>query len=105
MEKIQLMRAGLGPKKVPFLDYGEAWEFHDEMVGAFPQLSNCSGYELLRTQPQNSRELFVIPSQSGGYTVQYLKSVVCQAKLYIRPIQKYLSLVALVEEKDEMVSV
>ncbi len=28
--------------------------------------TDCGGYELLRTQPQNSRELFVIPPQSDS---------------------------------------
>ena len=63
MDKIDLIRARLGPKKIP-------WEFHDDIIGAFPKLANCGGYELLRTKQSNNRERFVIPSQSGGYTVQ-----------------------------------
>ena len=44
------------------------------------------GYELLRTVPN------VIPPPQGGYTVEYLKNIVSQAKVYIRPLQKNLSL-------------
>ena len=105
MDKIDLIRAGLSPKNIPLFEYGEPWEFHDDIIGAFPKLANCGGYELLRTQQSNNRELFVIPSQSGGYTVQYLKSIVSQAKVYIRPIQKDLSLSPILERKNEMVSI
>ncbi len=49
MDRVDLIRAGLGPKKIPFFDHGEAWEFHDELLLAF------------RTLPNNNREFFVIP--------------------------------------------
>ena len=34
-----------------------------------------------------NRYLEVIPIPPGGYTIEYLKDVVQQAKVYIRPIQ------------------
>ncbi len=73
MEKADLINAGLGPKKICLFEYGEAFEFHDELLNAYPKLVR---YELLRTLPNNNRQLGVIPPQSGGYTVQYLKNVV-----------------------------
>lgn len=76
------------------------WEFHEEIMSAFPKLSEGGGYELLRTQPNNNRELCVIPPKCGGYAVEYLKNVVSQAKIFIRPIQKDLSLTPLVVNED-----
>ncbi len=46
----------------------------------------------------NNREFFV-----SGYTVQYLKSIVSQAKVYVRPMQKDLDLTPLMADKDEFV--
>ena len=66
-------------------------ELHEEIISSFPRLKDGGGYELLRTKPENNRVLFVIPSPAGGYTVNYLKSIVNQAKVYIRPIQQNLS--------------
>ena len=50
----------------------------------FPKLKDAGGYELLRVGARN-RCLEVIPIPPGGYTVEYLKDVVQQAKVYIRP--------------------
>ena len=52
-------------------------------MSAFPKLSGGGGYELMRTQPNNNRELWVIPPKSGGYNVEYLKNVVSQAKIFM----------------------
>ena len=57
MEKAELINAGLGPRKLSLLECGESWEFHDEILSAFPKLSDGGGYELMRTQPNNNREL------------------------------------------------
>ena len=43
--------------------------------------------ELLRTAEGNSRLLHVIPPLAGGYTASYLKSIMAQSKVYIRPLQ------------------
>ena len=75
-----------------------------ELADLFPKLTDGGGYELLRTQPNNSRELCVIPPQSGGYTVEYVKNVVSQAKLFVRPIQKDLSLSSVRSEFSDVVS-
>ena len=40
MDKAELIRAGLGPKKLSLFEYGEPWEFHDEIV--FVWLWLCS---------------------------------------------------------------
>ena len=76
MEKAELISAGLGPRKLSLFEYGQ---FHDDVMAAFPKLADGGGYELMRTK-QNNRELCVIPSLSGGYTAEYLKSIVARDK-------------------------
>ena len=74
MDRIDLIRAGLGPKRIPFFEYGEPWEFHEDVIAAFPKLAQGGGYELLRTLPGNNKEFFVIPPDSGGYSVKYFEA-------------------------------
>ena len=92
MEKAELIRAGLGPRKLSLFEVGDSGQFHDDVMAAFPKLAEGSGCELMRTKQNNNRELCVIPPLSDGYIAEYLKAIVGQAKLYIRPIQKYLSI-------------
>ena len=92
MDKAELIRAGLRPRKLSFFEFGDSNEFHEMIISAFPKLMEGGGYELLRTVPNNNKELYVIPPPHGGFTVEYLKSIVSQAKVYIRPLQKNLSL-------------
>ena len=63
----------LGPHKLS----GDSGQFHDDV-----KLAEGEGYELMRTKQNNNRDLCVI---SGGYTAE---SIVGQAKVSIRPIQK-----------------
>lgn len=94
LETGELLRAGLGKKHLSFFESGTSGEVHEEILQAFPQLSEGGGYELLRvgdTGGQRS-QLRVIPPPSQGYTVGYLKEVLRQAKVYVRPLQKDLSL-------------
>ena len=67
--------------------HGDNDDLHFTLMEAFPQLKEGGGYELLK-----SRQLEVIPSPADGYTAAYLKDVVGQGKLYIRPIQRDLAL-------------
>ena len=59
----------------------------------FPKLKAGGGFELLRIRPQ-SRELDLIPIPHGGYTVEYLKAVVQNAKVSVCPIQAALDISA-----------
>ena len=106
LDKATLIRAGLGPRKLSLFEYGESFEFHQSIMDSFPRLADGGGYELLHTKKNTNRELCVIPpSPPGGYTVDYLKSIVSQAKIYIRPIQKKLPLSSLVDEVDDVVGI
>ena len=73
-------------------------------MAAFPKLADGGGHELMRTKQNNNRELCVIPFLSGGYTAEYLKSIVGQAKVCIRPIQKDLSITPVNKESVFSVS-
>ena len=104
MEKADLIRADLGPRKLSLFEFGDSSQFHDDVLVAFPKLADGGGYELLRTKQNNNKELCVIPPPSGGYNAEYLKSIVGQAKVYIRPIQKDLSTTPLNDDSDTLVS-
>lgn len=99
LHKAELIRAGLGGARLSLFENGDAWEFHEQLVEKFPKLHDGGGYELLRAVG-SSHELQIIPPPSGGYTTSYVKSVVGQAKVYVRPIQKDLSLEEVGTESD-----
>ena len=92
VEKAELQNSGLGTKQITFFERGSSWELHEELIQAFPKLENAGGYELMRTEEGNSKDLFVIPQPVEGYTASYLKTIVQHAKIYIRPLQQDLPL-------------
>ncbi len=55
MEKVELLRAGLGPRKLSLFVHGESSELHHDIITAFPKLASSGGYELLRTIPNNNK--------------------------------------------------
>ena len=91
-ERVSLKMAGLGECRFPVEVSVTAQELCDALEVQFPKLSQGGGFELLRTEEGCPKELGVIPIPDGGYTVDYLKAVVHNAKIYIRPLQSDLSL-------------
>ena len=91
-ERALLQIAGLGEKRVTILANSEAPEVYEELVVAFPKLSNAGGFELMRVPEGGSKQLEVIAAPETGYTVSYLKAVIHHAKIYIRPLQRDLCL-------------
>ena len=69
--------------------YGDSSDFHDTIIESFPPIADAGGYELLWVSGPG-RSLEVIPFPADRYTAAYLKDIVRQAKIYIRPIQKNL---------------
>ena len=61
---------------------------HQCIVEQFPQLDH-RGYLILRTTNESGRlrDLMEIPMPSAGFSVDNLKSVLGQAKAYLRPLQ------------------
>ena len=85
-DKVKLAKLGLGLKTLSFRIEGDADHVHDVIVGAFPVLKECGGYTLLRLG-SGSRSLMEIEGPESGITVSFLKDILNQAKLYIRPLQ------------------
>lgn len=82
--------SGLGLKRLTLSLTDDYDDVHYYIMEAFPKLKEAGGYELLRSS--NGRVLEVVPTPPGGYSAAYLKDVMQQAKIYIRPIQKSLSI-------------
>lgn len=90
-ERAELLIAGLGEKKISFDVYAIASEIHDELLFQFPRLRDAGGYELLRLET-GTQNLEIIPPPPVGYSIEFLKAVVQQAKVYIRPLQRDLNI-------------
>ena len=100
--KANLIRAGLGLKEINFSLNGDSSGFHEEIMNAFPKLRDGGGYELLRTSDGHSKLLHIIPPLSGGYTAPYLKSIMAQSKVYLRPLQQDLSMEPITSDEHEV---
>ena len=87
-KRVTLALNNLGEKKLEFPRNGNGTQVHQCIVEQFPQLDH-RGYLILRTTSESgrSRDLMQIPMQSAGFSVDYLKSVLGQAKAYLRPLQ------------------
>ena len=83
-EKITLAAAGLGLKRLSFMQDGDDRHIKDVVYDAFPQLIGRGGFDILRPGEQ-SKTLMVVSPPPDGLTVPYLKDVVNQSKIYIRP--------------------
>lgn len=102
----ELMNGGLGRKQLTLFKYDGAAEIHSEILYAFAILREGGGYELLRVSdcgPRNT--LHVIPQPAQGYSVSYLKEVVRQAKVYIRPVQRDLQMNPEVQSAPDSVTI
>lgn len=86
-EKIELAKMGLGLKAIEFGSDGDAEHIHKVILESFPVLDSCGGYTLLRLA-ENSHSMVEIDGPDCGMTVPYLRDILNQAKLYIRPLQK-----------------
>lgn len=87
-------RFGLGEKRISLSAYGDAQDMYHELTFQFPKVCNAGGFELLRV-PEGGKQLDVLASPANGYTVSYLIALVHHAKIFVRPLQKDLSLDAL----------
>ena len=81
---------GLGLSEAVFNSDGDAEHIHQVLLEKFPVLESCGGYTLLRLA-ENSHSMVEIEGPDSGMTVSYLKDILNQAKLYIRPLQRDIS--------------
>ena len=99
-EKVVLQKAGLGFKKIKFdLETDEVSVYNqltsssscnsqpDELTSGYSQLQNCGGFELMKCMP-NCKVLESLQCQTSA---KNLKAVAGQGKIYIRPIQRSLT--------------
>lgn len=83
-----LGEARLGIRQLQLPLTGSAGDLHNELIGTFPQLLTCGGYEIMRAAP-GSRTLLPVGQSSRPVTAQYLSADVRPStKLYVRPIQR-----------------
>ena len=65
----------------------------------YPKIKEGGGIELLRAVGggRGQRKLEVLKSGPQGYTITYLRNIICigQATIYLRPLQKDLDLTTL----------
>ena len=87
-DRVTLKLAGLGEKRFALDRNATAQDVYDALEYQYPKLR---GFELLRACEGGSKELAVLQMPIGGYTTEYLKAVMNNAKLYIRPLQTDLS--------------
>ena len=90
-ERVVLALNNLGEKRVEFPRDGNGAQVHEAIISTFPSLA--SGYELLRNSEGRGKELMKIPMPDSGFSVDYLRSVLGQAKGFLRPLQKDIVLV------------
>lgn len=98
-ERAALQIAGLGEKRISLNALADAQEIYQDLAFHFPKLCDGGGFELLRLPEGGGKQLDVIASPESGYTVSYLRAVVHHAKIFIRPMQRDLSLEP---QKDEV---
>ena len=99
-ERAALQIAGLGEKKISLNAFADAQEIYQDLAFHFPKLCDGGGFELLRVPEGGGKQLDVIASPESGYSVSYLRAVVHHARIFIRPLQKDLSLEP---QKDEVI--
>jgi hypothetical protein len=90
-ERVALALNNLEEKRIEFPRDGNGALGHEAIISTFPSLA--SGYQLLRNSEDRGKELLKIPMPASGFSVDYLKSVLGQAKGFLRPFQKDIVLV------------
>ena len=87
-QKIQLATIGLTTKVLHFEVGGTAHHVHSIIIQEYPILEDCGGYTLLRLA-ENSHDLVEIEEPLDALIdVEYLKNILNNATLYIRPLQQ-----------------
>ena len=99
-QRLEHIDAGLGRRKITFDGDGDANHVSTKLEEMFPKLSECGGFEILRSQGAKEKLRLVNPPKSG-YSVSFLRDLsgLGGAVAYIRPIQLDISL-SKTEEMD-----
>jgi hypothetical protein len=95
--------SGLGEKKVEVPFTATPDELHQVILATFPALEMCGGYQLCRCAA-GSKRLKVIQSPVTGHTPLTLADVIGQSRVYIRPLQRDVSLASTSQSQGHDVS-
>ena len=103
-DKLALLAAGLGRKKVTFGNKDGALIFKGKLEETYPKLKQGGGFQQLRSGARPG-ELLVVKPPSTGYTVPFLRdgTSLGQALIYVRPIQQNLDMSELVNQENTSV--
>ena len=101
-EKQVLQKAVLGLKKIKFSVEDDEVAVYNQLTGkvesdetaGYPQLKNCAGFEL----PRCILNCKVLEPMEMVMSAKNLKAAAGQGKIYIRPIQRSLSVIPLKSE-------
>ncbi|XP_076812875.1 uncharacterized protein LOC143459548 [Clavelina lepadiformis] len=86
-QKLDLFKCGLGEKAVTFAALDTKEELDQKLKSAFPPLSECGGYCILVNSGKG-----LINISFGPCEAMMLKKALGTGKVYLRPIQKNISL-------------
>ena len=102
-EKVELFLAGLGEKRVtfPFTDYKV--EFIETMWENYPILKDIK-FDVFRAE-RNVKEMVFIQPPPTGYGTIYLKTIIYQGRLYVRPQMNLMKDDVVYLENDDMYKV
>jgi len=91
--KTQFLNASLGEKKITFEKKSSCSYFHEKLLESYPKLKEAGGYELMHTKFRSTSKLeILLPKGNAGHNVLDLKEIVASVRIYLRPLQKDLSL-------------
>ena len=102
-EKVELFLAGLWEKRVtfPFTDYKV--EFIETMWENYPILKDIK-FDVFRAE-RNVKEMVFIQPPPTGYGAIYLKTIIYQGRLYVRPQMNLMKDDVVYLENDDMYKV
>ena len=90
--KITLSLQGLAKKRSYFKRMEKAAMFSKSSWKNFLPWLKVGDFKFLEQRKNSARKLTALPIPPGGYTVPYLKSILEQARGFIRPLQRDLCL-------------
>ena len=76
---------GLGIKRLDFNKHATSEDIEAIIYAAYPKLIGL-GYNLLTTDRKSCTLVVIATPPAEGMTITYLKDIVLQSKLYIRPL-------------------
>ena len=84
-KRVELALNNLGETRLEFPRDANGAQVDKMMVKTFPCLAGC--FELLRNSESRGKELMILPMPNNGFSVDYLKTVLGQAKGFLWPLQ------------------